>query len=69
MMASDSTPVRKGRGKGKKPALVCTSIRLSQSTIDFFKWQFKGDAQKKMREVLELHQQNFSSEEGVPNDI
>lgn len=43
---------RKGRGKGLKPALLCTSIRLEQSTIDFFKGVNPINYQAVIREVL-----------------
>jgi len=43
-------PKRKGRGPGKKPALVCTSLRLSREAIEFYKG-FENQ-QVKMREVL-----------------
>jgi len=68
-MENETAPVRKGRGKGKKPALACTSIRLSRGTIDFFKAQFKDNAQKQMREVLEQYKQNFHKPEGELNDV
>jgi hypothetical protein len=41
---------RKGRGPGKKPALVCTSIRLPKEVMDFF--SLFPDKQAKMRDVL-----------------
>lgn len=42
--------VKKGRGPGKKPALICTSLRLSKEALEFYK-QFENQ-QVKMREVL-----------------
>jgi hypothetical protein len=42
--------VRRGRGPGKKPALVCTSIRLPKEVMDFF--SVFPDKQAKMRDVL-----------------
>ena len=42
--------VRKGRGLGKKPALICTSIRLPKDVMDFF--ELFPDKQSKMRDVL-----------------
>lgn len=41
---------RKGRGPGKKPALVGTSLRLPKYVIEYFE-QFPN-RQVKMREVL-----------------
>jgi len=46
---------KKGRGKGKHVPLASTSIRLEQSTIDFFKAKYSSGAQAKMREILALH--------------
>jgi hypothetical protein len=42
--------IRKGRGPGKKTALICTSIRLPKEVMDFF--SLFPDKQAKMREVL-----------------
>jgi hypothetical protein len=42
--------IRKGRGPGKKPALICTSIRLPKEVMDFF--SLFPDKQAKMRDVL-----------------
>ena len=44
--------VKKGRGKGKKPALASTSIRLEKDTIEFFKARYGSGAQAQMRKVL-----------------
>jgi hypothetical protein len=41
---------RKGRGIGKKPALISTSIRLPREVMDFF--EIFPDKQAKMRDVL-----------------
>ena len=42
--------VKKGRGPGKKPALVCTSIRLPKHVLEYFRKQ--ENKQKLMRELL-----------------
>jgi hypothetical protein len=42
--------VRKGRGPGKKPALVCTSIRLPRHVLEYFSKQ--ENKQKLMRDLL-----------------
>jgi hypothetical protein len=42
--------VKKGRGPGKKPALVCTSIRLPKHVLEYFSQQ--ANKQKLMRELL-----------------
>jgi len=43
---------RKGRGLGKKPALACTSLRLSQEVMNYFDTNYPMSKQAKMREVL-----------------
>lgn len=43
---------RKARGKGKKEALMNTSIRLEQKVIDGFRLKYGSKMQAKMREVL-----------------
>lgn len=44
------TQARKGRGLGKKPALISTSIRLPKEVMDYF--EIFPDKQAKMRDVL-----------------
>lgn len=43
-------PKRKGRGPGKKPALLCTSLRLPKHVMEYFNTM--PNKQEKMREVL-----------------
>ena len=43
---------RKGRGKGKKEALISTSIRLEQQTIELYRDKYGSKMQAKMREIL-----------------
>jgi uncharacterized protein (DUF4415 family) len=43
---------RKGRGKGKKPALGMISLRIDKDVLDFYKTHYKSNVQKKLREVL-----------------
>ena len=43
---------RKVRGKAKKLALMCTSIRLPVDTMMFYKMNYPHTMQAKMREVL-----------------
>jgi uncharacterized protein (DUF4415 family) len=43
---------RKGRGVGKKPALFCTSLRLSQEVMDYFNDHYPHSKQAKIREIL-----------------
>ena len=50
--ADNKVAKRKGRGLGKKPALVCTSIRLPVEVMRYFDQHFPYSKQAKMREVL-----------------
>ena len=43
---------RTGRGLGKKPALYCTSLRLSHEVMSYFNANFAYTKQAKMREIL-----------------
>lgn len=43
-------PKRKGRGPGKKPTLIGTSIRLPRTVVEYFNQM--PNKQEKMREVL-----------------
>lgn len=43
-------PKRKGRGPGKKPSLLCTSIRLPRHVMEYF--DSMPNKQEKMRAVL-----------------
>jgi hypothetical protein len=45
---------RRGRGLGKKPRHVLTSIRIPVYVLEFFKENFENGTTK-MREVLELY--------------
>jgi hypothetical protein len=53
----------KGRGLGKKPRMVCTSIRLDKVTRDFYKTNYGSNMQSKMREVLTEHLEILKSVE------
>lgn len=46
---------KKGRGLGKKSALILTSIRLPKYVMDYFKLVHPQNRQIKMREALELY--------------
>ena len=56
---------RKGRGKGKKPPMISTSIRLSTEIVEFFKGKYPQKWQSEMRKVLvnflDKEKQNGSS--------
>ena len=43
---------KKGRGLGKKPALFCTSLRLSKEVMDYFNTHHPYSKQAKIREIL-----------------
>ena len=45
-------PKRVGRGLGKRPALMCTSIRLPKHVMEYFDAQYPTSKQVKMREIL-----------------
>jgi len=49
---NEEKPKRKGRGVGKKPALFCTSLRLSQEVMDYFNDHYPHSMQAKIREIL-----------------
>jgi hypothetical protein len=55
---------RKGRGLGKKPALLCTSLRLPKEVMDYFDTNFAYTKQAKMREILTEYVNNQT---GVKN--
>ncbi len=49
---ADDLPKRKGRGLGKRPRLISTSIRLPKLVMDFFNLHYPQTKQSKMREIL-----------------
>ncbi len=51
---STEVKARRGRGLGKKPRHVLTSIRIPVYVLEFFKENFENGTTK-MREVLELY--------------
>jgi len=55
-------PKRKVRGKAKKPALMCTSIRLPTETMMFFKTKYPHTMQATMRQVLHDYAVNYKEE-------
>ena len=40
------------RGKGKKPAMLCTSLRIPIDVLDYFAKHHPYTKQAKMREIL-----------------
>jgi uncharacterized protein (DUF4415 family) len=54
---------RRGRGVGKKPALTCTSIRLSKEIMDYFSEHHPFTKQAKMREILTEYVNNQKERE------
>lgn len=66
MLATSEEPKkRKGRGPGKRPALVCTSIRLDREVMDYFHKHHSTDKQRQMRVVLAEYVKNQQLNEGV----
>lgn len=55
---------RKGRGAGKKPALYCTSLRLSKEVMEYFNKHFPYTKQAKMREILT----DYIKQQGATNE-
>lgn len=56
---------RKGRGPGKKPALVCTSLRLPRYVLEYFENRYMVNKQAPMREVLVKYVDNQLQIEGA----
>ena len=52
MIEEQEVKKRKGRGKGKNPAKVITSIRLPVEVVEFFKGKYPQKWQSEMRKVL-----------------
>ncbi len=50
--SADDLPKRRGRGPGKNPRLISTSIRLPKFVLDFFNNYYPATKQSKMREIL-----------------
>lgn len=48
----DENLKRKGRGLGKKPAMVYLPIRVDKEVVDFFDKHYPSTRQAKIREVL-----------------
>ena len=47
--------IKRGRGLGKRPALVCTSIRLPRDVMEYFKQLSPEGHLVAMRQVLVDH--------------
>ena len=52
MIEEQEVKKRKGRGKGKNPPKIITSIRLPVEVVDFFKGKYPQKWQSEMRKVL-----------------
>lgn len=59
-------PKRKGRGPGKKPALVPTNIRIPKEVLEFYQ-KFGKAQQSKIREALTDYVLNHTTTEGETN--
>ena len=49
---TEETKKKKGRGKGKTPPMLSTSIRLSVDIVEYFKGKYPLKWQSEMRKVL-----------------
>ena len=58
-------PKRRVRGKAKKLALMCTSIRLPVDTMMFYKTNYPHTMQAKMRQVLHEYVIEHNKQETV----
>lgn len=43
---------RRGRGPGKRPALVCTSLRLPREVMEYFSTHYPTTKQAQIRAIL-----------------
>jgi len=59
---------KKTRGLGKKPALFCTSIRLSEEVLAYFNKHHPRQKQAKMREVLTQYVHSQTQTKELPNE-
>jgi hypothetical protein len=48
----DESLKRRGRGLGKKPAMVYLPIRVDKEVVDFFDTYYPSTRQAKIREIL-----------------
>lgn len=57
---------RKGRGKGKRPALVYFPVRVEQYVAEFFETNYPNKS-KKIREILEqfVNQHKGQNDESI----
>jgi len=53
---------KRGRGKGKKPALAFTSIRLEPHVMKWYRETYPTRTQAKMREVLKEYAEQHIKE-------
>lgn len=53
---------RKGRGPGKKPAMIGVSLRISTPVLEWYKHNFPEDFTSVMRTVLEDFQREVEAQ-------
>jgi len=58
---------KKGRGPGKKPALVYVSLRVPKEVVDFFNQHHPTTKQTKIREILTEYVDSLTNQ-GKSND-
>lgn len=51
-MVETDKPKRKGRGPGKKPALLYVGVRLPQEVLEYLNTFHAANRQAKIREIL-----------------
>jgi hypothetical protein len=59
----NETEKRKGRGKGKKPALGMVSLRIDKDVLDFYRTHYKSNVQKQLRAVLTEYVNQFKEKQ------
>jgi hypothetical protein len=61
-------PKKRGRGLGKKPALICTSIRIDSATFEWFRRNYPGKPLSTMRAILSEFVKNQGEQHEENND-
>ena len=61
-------PKKRGRGLGKKPALICTSIRIDSATFEWFRRNYPDKPLTTMRAILSEFVKNQGEQHGKEAD-
>lgn len=67
-MDSNEVVKRKVRGPGKRPKLFCTSIRLTQKTMEYFNTVHPSDKQAAMRRILDEYVEQQLKQQELANE-